>query len=166
MAKSQSKRATIRPKSSAKLPPVLAQFSQALESLDVPNFASDVERAQELFYEALDARTAAKRRKLLEQSLALDPRNADVRLVLLDEQTLAPAARIDALRSIVATALASARKVNPHLEPYLNGRQRIPVELPGHYSPGSHDEAVCFAESMRSAWSTHPEALRWLQSQS
>lgn len=279
----KSKRTASRPKAAAKLPPALAQFSRALESLDVPGFDSDVERAQELFYEALDARTAAKRRKLLQEALVLDPHNADVHLVLLDEQTLAPAARIDALRSIVAdaaaalgraaftemaghfwgfhetrpymrareqlaaelhaagrwdeavseyremlalnpndnqglryelrplllslgrledsralarlypndetynaacawclvlerllaketdsaaTALASARKVNPHLEPYLTGRQRIPVELPGHYSPGSHDEAVCFAESVRAAWSAHPEALRWLQSQS
>ena len=281
MAKSQPKRSASRPKSTAKLPPVLAKFSRALASLDAPDFDSDTERAQELFYEALDARSAAKRRKLLEQALVLDPRNADVRLVLLDEQNPSPAARIDALRSIVAdaadalgsdfeelagqfwgfhetrpymrarqqlaaelhaagrwdeavseyremlalnpndnqglryelrplllaigrledsrvlarsypndenynaafawcrvleyllanetdsavNALASARKVNPHLELYLNGRQRIPSDLPESYAPGGQDEAVCFAEPVRAAWSAHPQALQWLQRQ-
>jgi tetratricopeptide (TPR) repeat protein len=280
MAKSQSKRASTRPKSPAKLPPSLAKLSRALESLDIPDVHSDAELAQELFYDALDAPSAAKRRKLLEQALVLDPRHADVRLCLLDEQTTSPAARIDALRAIVAdaalalgpdfnamaghfwgfhetrpymrareqlaielhaagrwdeaiveyrdmlalnpndnqglryelrplllslgrvddsralalrypndetynaafawclvlecllakesdsaaAALAAARKVNPHLEPYINGRERIPAEQPGSYSPGSPSEAVCFAESVRSAWSSHPEALRWLQS--
>lgn len=277
----KSNRSASRPKSSAKSPPVLAQFARALESLDVPVAASDAELAQELFYEALDARTATKRRKLLEQAHALDPRNADVRIVLLDEQKLAPSARIDALRAIVndaaaalgadfeemaghfwgfhetrpymrarqqlaselhssgrwdeavseyhgmialnpndnqglryelrplllslgrvedsaalaarypadetfnaafawclllerflardtpavAAALVSARKVNPHLESYLAGRQRIPDSMPESYRPGSHEEAVAFADPVRAAWASHPDALRWLQSQ-
>lgn len=64
-----------------------------------------------------------------------------------------------------AKALDAARKQNPHLEVYLNSQKRLPKNLPHSYSPGSKDEALCYAELVRKAWQRHREAEVWLAKQ-
>ncbi len=62
-------------------------------------------------------------------------------------------------------ALAGARKQNPHMQIYVNGHRAVPKSLPEAYAPGSKDEAMCFAETLRTAWQKHPAALKWLETQ-
>jgi len=62
-------------------------------------------------------------------------------------------------------ALAAARKQNPHAQGYVKGHRRLPKHLPDSYAPGSKEEADCFAELLRDAWSQHPQALKWLAEQ-
>jgi tetratricopeptide (TPR) repeat protein len=62
-------------------------------------------------------------------------------------------------------ALAVARKQNAHMEAYLKGHRKLPKNLPGSYSPGSKEEALCFAEPLLMAWTRHPDAQAWLSSQ-
>jgi tetratricopeptide (TPR) repeat protein len=62
-------------------------------------------------------------------------------------------------------ALATARKQNPNVQSYIKGQRKLPRELPAAYSPGSKEEAVCFADVLRAAWGKHPEALKWLATQ-
>lgn len=63
-------------------------------------------------------------------------------------------------------ALAAARKQNAHMEVYLKGHHKLPKSLPGSYSPGSKEEALCFAEPLLMAWTRHPDAQAWLSRQS
>jgi tetratricopeptide (TPR) repeat protein len=63
-------------------------------------------------------------------------------------------------------ALAVARKQNAHMEAYLRGNRKLPKNLPGSYSPGSKEEALCYAGVLLLAWKAHPEPLAWLSSQS
>lgn len=65
-----------------------------------------------------------------------------------------------------AKALAVARKQNAHMEAYLKGNRRVPKNLPGSYSPGSKEEALCYVEMLLPAWKAHPEPLAWLSNQS
>jgi hypothetical protein len=65
-----------------------------------------------------------------------------------------------------ATALAGARAQNPHMEAYLKGRRKLPRNLPGSYSPGNREEALCYAEVLVTAWKAHPKARAWLLEQS
>lgn len=65
----------------------------------------------------------------------------------------------------VMTALAGARKQNPHMQAYVKGHRSLPKHLPEAYSPGSKDEAICFADVVRAAWEKHPAALKWLEAQ-
>lgn len=58
--------------------------------------------------------------------------------------------------------LAAARKQNPHAEPYVTGRRKPPKSPPDSYSPGSREEAACYAETLAMAWSAHPEARAWV----
>lgn len=58
-------------------------------------------------------------------------------------------------------ALSVARKQNRHTETYLMGKKKTPKTLPNGYSPGSKEEAVCFAEDLIRAWRPHSEACRW-----
>lgn len=62
-------------------------------------------------------------------------------------------------------ALAVARKQNQHTEPFVTGQRKLPKSMPGGYSPGSEDEAICFAQGLRAAWECHPDSLRWLSEQ-
>jgi tetratricopeptide (TPR) repeat protein len=62
-------------------------------------------------------------------------------------------------------ALAAARKQNSHVQGYIKGHRRLPPALPAGYSPGSREEAICFAEVLRAAWERHPKALAWLAAQ-
>ena len=59
-------------------------------------------------------------------------------------------------------ALAVARKQNPHMQVYIKGHRDLPRQLPDSYAMGSKEEAICFAEVLRSAWARHPQALVWL----
>lgn len=63
------------------------------------------------------------------------------------------------------TALAAARKQNPHLQVYVKGHRQIPKTMPEAYAPASKEEAVCYAEVVRAAWEKHPAALKWLEAQ-
>jgi tetratricopeptide (TPR) repeat protein len=64
-------------------------------------------------------------------------------------------------------ALFAARGVNPHLEPYLSGRKRLPKALlPESYTLGSVEEAHCYVLTMAQAWFRHPESVAWLKAQS
>jgi tetratricopeptide (TPR) repeat protein len=62
-------------------------------------------------------------------------------------------------------ALEVARKQNPHVQVYVKGHRDVPRSLPDSYSPGSKEEAICFAEVLRCAWARHAEALAWLAGQ-
>ncbi|HAV63793.1 MAG TPA: hypothetical protein DCY13_15690, partial [Verrucomicrobiales bacterium] len=62
-------------------------------------------------------------------------------------------------------ALAVARKQNRHMEAYLKGSRKLPANLPGSYTPGSREEALCYADVLMTAWKAQPEALAWLSRQ-
>jgi tetratricopeptide (TPR) repeat protein len=62
-------------------------------------------------------------------------------------------------------ALAVARKQNGQTEAFLKGHKRLPRHLPEAYSPGSKEEAQCFAEALQTLWQSHPKALAWLTEQ-
>jgi tetratricopeptide (TPR) repeat protein len=64
-----------------------------------------------------------------------------------------------------AKALRVARKQNPHAETYLNGYRKLPKDLPGSYSHGSVEEALCYAEPLLMAWLRYPAAQAWLRAQ-
>jgi len=64
-----------------------------------------------------------------------------------------------------AKALVVARKQNRHLQAYLKGNRRMPKTWPEAYSPGSKEEAICFADVIRAAWKKYPAALEWLDAQ-
>jgi tetratricopeptide (TPR) repeat protein len=64
-----------------------------------------------------------------------------------------------------ATALAAARKQNPHAQAYVKGHRKPPRQVPECYSPGSREEAISFADVLRAAWEKHPAALQWLETQ-
>src|ERR1017187_7217427 len=63
------------------------------------------------------------------------------------------------------TALAVARKQNPHMQVYVKGHRQIPKTSPEAYAPGSKEEAICFADIVRAAWEKYPAALKWLEAQ-
>lgn len=63
-------------------------------------------------------------------------------------------------------ALAHARTQNLHIEKFLTGRTKLPKNMPDYYSPGSKEEAACFAAPLVKTWAHHPEAVAWLSSQS
>jgi tetratricopeptide (TPR) repeat protein len=65
-----------------------------------------------------------------------------------------------------AMALLVARKQNAHMEAYLKGQRKLPKTLPDSYSPGSKEEALCFAELLLMAWTPHAAAQAWLTAQS
>lgn len=62
-----------------------------------------------------------------------------------------------------AKSLTKARKQNSHMEPYLVGLKKPPARMPGSYSPGSVEEALCYVRPLLLAWSHHPDALIWLK---
>ncbi len=62
-----------------------------------------------------------------------------------------------------AKSLTKARKQNSHMEPYLVGLKKPPNKMPGSYSPGSLEEAMCYVRPLLLAWSKHPDALIWLK---
>ncbi|HZL80056.1 MAG TPA: tetratricopeptide repeat protein [Candidatus Limnocylindrales bacterium] len=62
------------------------------------------DRAQDLFYEAMDAPSEAEAIKLLEKALKLDAGNVDVLLALLRYETFSPAEEIQFLQKLVTLA--------------------------------------------------------------
>lgn len=62
-------------------------------------------------------------------------------------------------------ALAAARKQNSHMQVYIKGHRDLPRQMPDSYSMGSKEEAICYAEVLRSTWTRHPQALVWLAEQ-
>ena len=62
------------------------------------------DRAQDLFYEAMDAPSEADELKLLEKALKLDAGNVDVLLALLRYETFSPAEEIQFLQNLVQLA--------------------------------------------------------------
>ncbi|XHR27587.1 MAG: tetratricopeptide repeat protein [Chthoniobacteraceae bacterium] len=63
------------------------------------------------------------------------------------------------------SALTAARKQNAYMEAYIKGHRSIPKNSPGSYSPGSREEAICYAKDLKMAWDRHPEAVEWLVAQ-
>ena len=61
-----------------------------------------------------------------------------------------------------ATAAAAAHEQNGYAKAYILGHRRIPKNMPEAYSPGSKEEAACYAEDLRLAWEPHREAMAWL----
>lgn len=64
-----------------------------------------------------------------------------------------------------AQALAGARTQNGFAEAYILGHRKIPRDIPARYALGSREEAESYALELRSSWSAHPEALKWLANQ-
>ena len=62
------------------------------------------DRAQDLFYEAMDAPTDEEERALLEKALKLDAGNVDVLLALLRHENFSPAEEIEFLQKLVKLA--------------------------------------------------------------
>src|SRR5690606_16956851 len=59
-------------------------------------------------------------------------------------------------------ALATARRINPHLEDLLTGRRQLPRYLPSGYQLGSVEEAEIAMEYVGRAWISSKESLLWL----
>ena len=59
-------------------------------------------------------------------------------------------------------ALAIARKQNSHMEDLLIGKRKASKTLPDSYSPGTKEEALCYAQPLLMAWGRHPDAVVWL----
>jgi tetratricopeptide (TPR) repeat protein len=69
---------------------------------------------------------------------------------------------VEAGASGAAMALAGARTVNPHMEGYIIGKNKIPKDMANYYQPGSKEEAACYADQVLLAWKAHPAAVEWL----
>lgn len=63
-------------------------------------------------------------------------------------------------------AVAVAQKQNGFSKAFVLGHRKIPKNLPDSYSPGSKEEAACFAGDLQLAWNAHPEAKKWLAAMS
>ncbi len=61
-----------------------------------------------------------------------------------------------------ADAAEAAMTQNAHARSYLLGHRRLPRVVPSAYSPGSKDEALCFACDLHAMWGVYPAALKWL----
>jgi tetratricopeptide (TPR) repeat protein len=59
--------------------------------------------------------------------------------------------------------LERARKANPHVPAFLLGREPLPPERPGGYSPGQPSEAIIYVGMARSGWKETPGAITWLK---
>jgi tetratricopeptide (TPR) repeat protein len=60
-------------------------------------------------------------------------------------------------------ALQQARRQNPHVEPFLVGKTKLPKTRPGYYTPGEITEAVMCVDVIAPSWKTHREAIQWLK---
>lgn len=97
---------------------------------------SDKDRAQDLVYEAMEARTATDLFRLVNAALELDPANVDARLMRADFRMLEGEARIFELKDIIAGGAKSLGKkafkeLVPHFwgfvetRPYMRARQQL-----------------------------------------
>jgi tetratricopeptide (TPR) repeat protein len=62
--------------------------------------------------------------------------------------------------------LRRAVKVNRHVPDYLLGREVLPDEQPGYYSPGDRSEALDYLAGSLAAWKDTPGAVDWLRANS
>jgi len=62
-----------------------------------------------------------------------------------------------------AAALAEARGTNPHVEPLLTGRKRMPRQLPAYHGLGDENEAIVCVHEIGEAWKRAPGATAWLK---
>jgi len=114
------------------------------------------ERAQDLFYEAMEARSDKQAHVLIEQALELDPDNVDARLWMLRMSDAKTDGRVEALRSIME---AAARKLGAktfreaagsfwgfiETRPYMRAREQLVGAL---VDAGRMEEAVAECEGM------------------
>ncbi|HEY1528290.1 MAG TPA: tetratricopeptide repeat protein [Candidatus Angelobacter sp.] len=60
-------------------------------------------------------------------------------------------------------ALQQARMQNPHVEPFLVGKTKLPKSRPNYYTPGDITEAMTCMDAIGSSWKKHREAIQWLK---
>jgi hypothetical protein len=115
-----------------------------------------VGESQECYYDAMEADSEEEELHLLSRAVELDPGNTVFAWAKVLERFLAGEPD-QALK-----ALAAAQKQNTFTKAYVLGHRKIPKNLPDGYSPGSKEEAACFAADLQSAWNAHPAAKKWL----
>jgi tetratricopeptide (TPR) repeat protein len=60
-------------------------------------------------------------------------------------------------------ALQQARMQNPHVEPFLVGKTKLPKTRPDYYGIGDITEAITCMDALGPAWRKHREAIQWLK---
>jgi tetratricopeptide (TPR) repeat protein len=60
-------------------------------------------------------------------------------------------------------ALQAARAQNPHVEPFLVGKTKLPKNRPDYYGIGDVTEAMTCMDTIGPAWKKHREAVQWLK---
>jgi tetratricopeptide (TPR) repeat protein len=60
-------------------------------------------------------------------------------------------------------ALQLARRQNPHVEPFLVGKAKLPKIRPDYYGIGDITEAVSCMDVIGPSWKAHREAIKWLK---
>lgn len=140
--------------------PLTASALRAMMEQSLTDFGplgrSAEERAQDLVYQAMEAATPAKRLRLAQQALDLDPENADALLMLADASPIKDGKRIEVLRGVVAAAARrlgpkAFKELVPHFwgfletRPYMRAREQLADAL---QSAGRLDEAVQEYEEM------------------
>jgi hypothetical protein len=73
--------------------------------------------------------------------------------------------RLEGSSSVAKESLATAKRRNAHVPNYLSGKKRMPREIAGHYSIGSVEEAVMYADLCGKYWKDTPGAIAWLESE-
>ena len=71
--------------------------------------------------------------------------------------------RVSGASASAGSALTSAIQINRHVPKFLLGKKRIPRSLPAHYSLGSEEEAVIYADLYAKNGKKTPGALDWLK---
>ena len=140
--------------------PLSASALRAMMELSLTGFGPSAgtaeERAQDLVYKAMEAATPAKRLRLAQQALDLDPENADALLMLADASPIEGSKRIEVLRGVVAAAAKrlgsqAFKELVPHFwgshetRPYMRAREQLAEAL---QAAGRLDEAVREYEEM------------------
>lgn len=59
--------------------------------------------------------------------------------------------------------LQQARRQNPHVEPFLVGKAKLPKSRPDYYGIGDVSEAMTCMDAIGPAWKKHREAIQWLK---
>jgi tetratricopeptide (TPR) repeat protein len=60
-------------------------------------------------------------------------------------------------------ALQQARRQNPHVEPFLVGKAKLPQKRPDYYGIGDVTEAMTCMDAIGPAWKKYREAIQWLK---
>jgi tetratricopeptide (TPR) repeat protein len=60
-------------------------------------------------------------------------------------------------------ALQQARRQNPHVEPFLVGKAKLPKNRPDYHGTGDVTEAMTCMDAIGPAWKKHREAVQWLK---